>query len=306
MVEKDYSYAVIYWYTVSSPAQFQGVFRIGPPIAIYNCQFGNEFAMAEASARNHHGEISVLNVQKLQELVETYQAPQQQALRKKAKKNKTEKKKKEVINEESEDRIFAFRLRALLRLHRGEDRTVDLNKFGLYLLRLGPLTKSASQNNTLEFTELGKWVEIPLAKIRHGPELLAVDEDLDDYGIVDEDEEDLDDSDNVDSDSSEEEKHVLSISDKIAEEIAQERMQTFSDVVDKVAEELAQERARFKKKVSAAERVEKARLRVQREKKLEDVDTGNKKKSAQENVMYCSSKEMKTPHLTIAVLKSIL
>ncbi|KAF4134922.1 hypothetical protein GN958_ATG15902, partial [Phytophthora infestans] len=76
----------------------------------------------------------------------------------------------------------------------------------------------------------------------HGPELLAVDEDLDDDGIVDEDEEDLDDSDNVDSDSSEEEKHLLSISDIIAEEIAQERMQTFSDVVDKVAEELAQER----------------------------------------------------------------
>lgn len=48
----------------------------------------------------------------------------------------------------------------------------------------------------------------------------------------------------MDSDSSDEEKHILTISDIIAEKIAQERMQTFSDVVDKVAEELAQERSK--------------------------------------------------------------
>lgn len=147
--------------------------------------------MVEPSARNHYGAISVLDVQKLQKLVETYQAPQQQALcclddeartkekgqvkgkgqvkdrsRNNAKKNKTEKKKKEVIDEESEDRVVAFRLRALLRLHRDEDRTVGLNKFGLYLLRLGALTKGASRDNTLELTELGKWFKIPLAEIR--------------------------------------------------------------------------------------------------------------------------------------------
>ncbi|KAF4150673.1 hypothetical protein GN958_ATG00133 [Phytophthora infestans] len=118
-------------------------------------------------------------------------------------------------------------------------------------MRLSPLTKGASRNNTLELTEL-TWFKILLAQIREwegsyawkfgytsphagvhylwiskrqvcaisagdalrndfsdtkirmgyhaegrGPELLAVDEDLDDDGIVDEDEEDSDDYDNV-------------------------------------------------------------------------------------------------------------
>ncbi|KAF4129066.1 hypothetical protein GN958_ATG21752 [Phytophthora infestans] len=211
----------------NSPLNFRkffGVDEIGPPIAIYNCQFGNEFAIVEPSARNHYGAISVLDVQKLQTLVETYQAPQQQALCCLDDETRTKGKgqKKEVISEESEDRIVAFRLRALLRPHRDEDRTVGLNKFGLYLLRLGALTKGASRDNTLELTELGKWFKIPLAEIREWEGSYAWK-----FGYT--------------SVSNARYRPHAGI---IAEKIAQERMQTFSDVVDKVAEELAQERSK--------------------------------------------------------------
>ncbi|KAG3173306.1 hypothetical protein PC128_g18321 [Phytophthora cactorum] len=131
----------------------------GPPFAIYNCQFANALALVPAANQNHYGAVYIHDIQALQLLVTAHRAPG--VSEKQNDKNEDKNKVKTGENEdedEGEGCIAVDRLRALLRLHRGENLTVCFIKFGLYLLRLGLLTKGSSRTKTLELTELGKWL----------------------------------------------------------------------------------------------------------------------------------------------------
>ncbi|KAG6968026.1 hypothetical protein JG688_00006038, partial [Phytophthora aleatoria] len=145
-----------------APSNYRGFFGKddnGPPFAIYNCQFANALALVPAANRNHYGAVYIHDIQALQLLVTDHRAP---GVSEKQKDKNEDKNKVKTGENEDEDEgegcIAVYRLRALLRLHRGENLTVCFIKFGLYLLRLGPLTKGSSRTKTLELTELGKWL----------------------------------------------------------------------------------------------------------------------------------------------------